>query len=138
MAALQGRVGIRSGMGPAREEIVRDVSTILRPMLVASLFPCQFSGTLCLSIHFKDGIVCHIRQTDIDQITPGAKQDKPRAACDSKDIDSVLQSAMVDLRAKLTTIARGYFGIVTLTIDLDAGICRKVSWQQERIYRRNE
>ncbi len=137
MAALQGRVGMRVAAVPVGESVCRDVGAMLQPMLLETLHPQTFSGTIGLSIHFKDGVLCHIRQLDNEDIAPGA-QKKASGQTASQDVSSVLNSAIVDLREKLQPIKPGYFGIVTLTIELEAGICRKVNWDRERIHQRNE
>lgn len=120
------------------ELVARDVGGILRQMLLATLHPQRFTGEIGLAIHFKDGVLCHIRQTDIDSILPGTKENKPAQAESADDVDRILASAIDDLRQKLQPISAGYFGVVTLTIELNAGICRKVNWSRDRIFQPHE
>lgn len=136
MAGLQGRVNTTAQKPQPFESVAQDVAKILYPMLVESLYPRTFTGTIGLSIHFQDGAVCHIKQLDNDQTVPGSRPMATKEGAKDWDLDHVLQSAIRDLRVKLDTITPGYFGVVTLTMEIEAGICTLISWGRERVHRK--
>lgn len=117
------------------ESVAQEVSRILNRMLEQSLYPRTFTGTLGIAIHFQAGSVCHIREIDDDQFEPGMKA---VAAADENgtDVAKVLNSAMSDLEAKLASIEGNFWGVLALTMVLNAGICRKVSWARDQIHKR--
>lgn len=121
----------------AFDGIARDVAMILRPILAESLYPQKFTGDVSLAVHFDDGNVRHIRAIDLGKKKPG---EIPAAAVvvetnKSPDIDYVLNSAIADLRNKISTIAAGFFGAVTLTIQIEYGICTLITLGSERFIR---
>lgn len=149
MAGLQGRVGIRTAEKPVANSIsttdlVKEVASILHPMLVMSLHPQTFTGDLGVSIHVQDGSVCHVKEFSNSKLKPGdtpprelERLPQKLAASGEKLTDNVLESATRDLRLQLTTIAAGYFGVIVLTLEIDRGVCTLVTCGRERVHRRN-
>jgi hypothetical protein len=118
-----------------------DVAAILHPLLVESLYPRTFTGNIALSVHFQDGNVCHIKALDSDEQEPGKLVSTFVSSKDAADggagqVGNVLESAIRDLRVKMGTIAPGFFGVVCLTIEIEAGICSRVIWARERVHRK--
>lgn len=141
MAALQGRVANRAVLQTdpkqlAIDSTAKDVAAILHPLLVETLHPRTFTGNIAISLHFQDGNVSHIKVLDSDELEPGSARE-PNKSTGEAEVANVLESAIRDLRLKLASISSGYFGVVTLTIEIEWGICILVTWARERVHRRN-
>lgn len=137
MTALQGRVNRLGTLtaDPAQlaiDSVCRDVSHVLRPLLVESLHPRTFTGKVGLSINFQAGSVRHIKTLDGEEQTPGVQ--RPPAS-EPAGGDNVLESVLADLRGKLPAMLAGASGSLTLTIEVAVGYCRKVTWDRERFFK---
>lgn len=129
MPALRDR--IMNIPSPA-DGICRDVSNVLRPILLESLHPRTFTGKIGLSIHFQAGSVRHIKALDGEEQTVGVQRP---GLTEPAGGDNVLESALADLRGKLPAMLAGASGSLTLTIEVEVGICRKVVWDRERFFK---
>ena len=126
------RLQVRSAPSPA-DNICRDVTTILAPLLEESLYPRTFTGKLGLSINFQSGSVRPIKSLDREEQVPGVVRESPAGGL--AGWDNVMESVIRDLRGKLAALLAGYSGSLALTIEVDSGICRKVVWERERFFR---
>ena len=116
----------------AADAICRDVITILAPLLAECLYPRTFTGKLGVTLNFQNGAVRHIKSLDGEEQTPGVAEREPAGPGDS---GNVLESVIADLREKLPGLLAGYSGSLSLSIAIEAGICRKVVWERERFFR---
>lgn len=131
----------------AIDGIVRDVAAILYPLLAENLFPQLFTGEIALSVHLDDGHVRHIKAIDSCKRQPGWREPASGVAAGggaagvaggaaaNSDVDHVLHSALLDLRGKLSTVSAGFFGAITLTIQVERGICKMITLERERFHR---
>lgn len=139
MAALQGRVGVRSSYrevqaGQQNDSVIQRSAVILSPLLDDSLYPGVFSGDIGLSLHIHGGIVGLIKENRTRKTAPGGDTPKPVSPDECRS-GNVLQSAMRDLRSELAMVASDFFGTITLNLQIDRGMCTMVLCTREQSHR---